>query len=299
MTNFSKEYLGILSTAAGAVLIGIAPILVRVSEVSPSITGFYRFLIASIVLFFYGLLSGLLKKYTYKDILILSLPGLFFGSDIALWHWSINETSIANASLFVNTAPIYVAVISFILFKEKLDKLFFFACTACLGGVVLILFEENINQSLFGDSLSLLAALFYSGYLITVKRYSNTYSTYEFMLFSALFGSIPLLLGGLIETGTKIPYTMSGISNLFFQGVFIQIAGQGLIIFGLSKIRVQFSSLILLVQPLTAAILAIYLFNEMLLIQQIIGAIILLIGIYLAGASEKKLKLNDRFNKNS
>ena len=107
------------------------------------------------------------------------------------------------------------------------------------------------------------------------------------------------MIGGLIETGTKIPYTMSGISNLFFQGVFIQIAGQGLIIFGLSKIRVQFSSLILLVQPLTAAILAIYLFNEMLLIQQIIGAIILLIGIYLAGTSEKKLKLNDRFNKNS
>lgn len=290
MANFNKEYLGILSTAAGAVLIGIAPILVRVSEVSPSITGFYRFLIASFVLFFYGLFSGLLKKYNAKDILILSLPGLFFGSDIALWHWSINETSIANASLFVNTAPIYVAAISFILFKEKLDNLFFFAGTACLGGVVLILFEDNINQSFFGDSLSLLAALFYSGYLITVKRNSNRYTTYEFMLFSALFGSMPLLIGGLIETGTKIPLTTSGISNLIFQGVFIQIAGQGLIIFGLSKIRVQFSSLILLIQPLTAAILAIYLFNEMLLIQQIIGAIILLIGIYLAGISEKKLK---------
>lgn len=290
MANFNKEYLGILSTAAGAVLIGIAPILVRVSEVSPSITGFYRFLIASFVLFFYGLFSGLLKKYNAKDILILSLPGLFFGSDIALWHWSINETSIANASLFVNTAPIYVAAISFILFKEKLDNLFFFAGTACLGGVALILFEDNVNQSFFGDSLSLLAALFYSGYLITVKRYSNRYTTYEFMLFSALFGSMPLLIGGLIETGTKIPLTTSGISNLIFQGVFIQIAGQGLIIFGLSKIRVQFSSLILLIQPLTAAILAIYLFNEMLLIQQIIGAIILLIGIYLAGISEKKLK---------
>ena len=108
------------------------------------------------------------------------------------------------------------------------------------------------------------------------------------LFFSALFGCIPLYLGSLLEIGHAFPETALGWSNILFQGLFIQIAGQGLIIYGLSLIRVQFSSLILLIQPLTAAFLAFLLFQEMFLIQQIFGAIILLIGIYLAGISDQK-----------
>ena len=152
----------------------------------------------------------------------------------------------------------------------------------------LILFEQNEYQTFSGDFLSLVAAVFYSGYLISVKKFSETYETFHLMFFSALFGCIPLYLGSLLEIGHAFPETALGWSNILFQGLFIQIAGQGLIIYGLSLIRVQFSSLILLIQPLTAAFLAFLLFQEMFLIQQIFGAIILLIGIYLAGISDQK-----------
>ena len=113
------------------------------------------------------------------------------------------------------------------------------------------------------------------------------------MFFSALFGCIPLLAGSFVETGALVPYSYNGWINLIFQGLFIQIAGQGSIIFGLSLLRVQFSSLILLLQPLTAALLAIMFFGEMFLNQQIFGAIILLVGIYLAGISDKKIRNKD------
>lgn len=293
MTTLSLRTIGILSTSIGAFLIGIAPILVRTSEVTPSLTGFYRFLIATFVLFLFGIIKKKFKNIKIKDIFYLSIPGLFFGTDITLWHWSINETSIANASLFVNTAPIYVAIISFFIFKEKLDLFFYFAGSFCLLGVFLILFEQNEFQSLKGDFLSLLAALFYSGYLISIKRFSKTYDIFLLMFFSALFGCIPLLAGSFVESGASVPYSYNGWINLIFQGLFIQIAGQGSIIFGLSLLRVQFSSLILLLQPLTAALLAIMFFGEMFLNQQIFGAIILLVGIYLAGISDKKIRNKD------
>ena len=270
MTNLNSRTIGILSTSIGAMLIGVAPILVRTSEITPSLTGFYRFLCATFILFVYGIAKNKFINLKYKDILILAIPGLFFGSDITLWHWSINQTSVANAALFVNTAPIYVAIVSYFLFKDKLDLFFYFAGFCCMGGV------------------SLVAAVFYSGYLISVKKFSETYETFHLMFFSALFGCIPLYLGSLLETGHAFPETALGWSNILFQGLFIQIAGQGLIIYGLSLIRVQFSSLILLIQPLTAAFLAFLLFQEMFLIQQIFGAIILLIGIYLAGISDQK-----------
>ena len=170
MTNLNSRTIGILSTSIGAMLIGVAPILVRTSEITPSLTGFYRFLFATFILFVYGIAKNKFINLKYKDILVLAIPGLFFGSDITLWHWSINQTSVANAALFVNTAPIYVAIISYFLFKDKLDLFFYFAGFCCLGGVFLILFEQNEYQTFTGDLLSLVAAVFYSGYLISVKK---------------------------------------------------------------------------------------------------------------------------------
>ena len=288
MKKLNSRTLGITSTSLGAILIGIAPILVRMSEITPSLTGFYRFLVATFILFVYGIVKNKFIKIKFKDVIFLAIPGLFFGIDITLWHWSIDQTSVANAALFVNTAPVYVAIISYFLFQDKLDLFFYFAGLCCLGGVFLILFEQNEHQTFTGDFLSLVAAVFYSGYLISIKKFSETYETFHLMFFSALFGCIPLYLGSLLEVGQSSPETVLGWSNILFQGFFIQIAGQGLIIYGLSLIRVQFSSLILLVQPLTAAFLAFLLFQEMFLMQQIFGAIILLIGIYLAGISDQK-----------
>ena len=78
------------------------------------------------------------------------------------------------------------------------------------------------------------------------------------------------------------------------RAIFVQILGQGLVIYGLSKIRPQLSSLLLLFQPITATILGAYFFSEMLLFGQLIGVIILLIGIYFAGLSERLREINEK-----
>ena len=117
MKKLNSRTLGITSTSFGAILIGIAPILVRTSEITPSLTGFYRFLVAAFILFVYGIVKNKFIKIKFKDVMFLAIPGLFFGIDITLWHWSIDQTSVANAALFVNTAPVYVAIISYFFFK--------------------------------------------------------------------------------------------------------------------------------------------------------------------------------------
>ena len=82
--------------------------------------------------------------------------------------------------------------------------------------------------------------------------------------------------------------------NFLGQAIFVQILGQGLVIYGLSKIRPQLSSLLLLFQPITATILGAYFFSEILLFVQLIGVIILLIGIYFAGLSERLREINEK-----
>jgi drug/metabolite transporter (DMT)-like permease len=290
--SVQNKYPFYLSTVIGAILIGLAPILMRYSEVSPSMTGFYRFFSAFLILLIYGAIKGK-KFFVNTNLYILALPGIFFGADIALWHTAIMITPVTNAALLVNTAPIYVGIISFLFFKERISKLFLISLILSFIGVSLIIlnlqnFDVFLGKNLRGDLLSLLAAIFYAGYLVSVRRLSSNLDTFQLMLYSALFGCIPLLALGFFETGIKFPISLQGAGNLLLQSTLVQIIGQGLVIYGLSQISAQFTSLILLLQVLTAAILSMFLFNELLLFQQILGGIILIIGIYIAGLNERK-----------
>lgn len=290
MTKKQLDFIPILATCIGGSLIGLAPVFVRTSEVGPSFTGFYRFLFATIIIFIFGIISKKLKFLSLKNTFLIGLPGLFFGTDIVLWHSSITYTSIAHATLFVNTAPLYVCLLGFLLFNEKLNKLFLISLIICFVGVF-VLITNNSNffgeSGSFGDSLSFLAAFFYACYLLSINRFSKTIDTFNLIFYSSLFACIPLGIGSLFELDKIFPDSIYGWLNFLGQAIFVQILGQGLVIYGLSKIRPQLSSLLLLFQPITATILGVYFFSETLLFGQVIGVIILLIGIYLAGLSEK------------
>ena len=102
-----------------------------------------------------------------------------------------------------------------------------------------------------------------------------------------MFACIPIGIGSLFEIDNPFPNSYLGWINFLSQAVFVQIMGQGLVLYGLSRIKPQISSLLLLFQPVSATILGIYFFSETLLIGQFIGVIILLVGIYFAGLSER------------
>ena len=138
MTTRKLNIIPIILTCIGGCLIGLAPIFVRFSEIGPSFTGFYRFLFATILIFFYGIFTNKIKVLTLKELLVISIPGLCFGTDIALWHSSIVFTSIAHATLFVNTAPLYVCILGFLIFKDKLNNLFLISLFISLMGVYVL-----------------------------------------------------------------------------------------------------------------------------------------------------------------
>ena len=159
--SVQNKYPFYLSTVIGAILIGLAPILMRYSEVSPSMTGFYRFFFAFLILLIYGAIKGK-KFFVNTNLYILALPGIFFGADIALWHTAIMITPVTNAALLVNTAPIYVGIISFLFFKERISKLFLISLILSFIGVSLIIlnlqnFDVFLGKNLRGDLLSFFA----------------------------------------------------------------------------------------------------------------------------------------------
>ena len=166
MENSKSIYTALVALFIGAALLGSSAIFVRFSETSPSLTAFYRALLALPFLYIWVLRTKSdlpLRAYLSKEnILIFSLAGVFFGTDMAIWNWAISFTSVAHATLMANTAPIFVTLISFFFLREKIKSSFFRALLLSFTGVGMVILSGSGSDSfrLLGDALGLAAATF-------------------------------------------------------------------------------------------------------------------------------------------
>jgi drug/metabolite transporter (DMT)-like permease len=231
--------------------------------------------------------STLEGHHSTQNILWLFIPGMFFAADIGFWHWSIRYTTIANATLFANFAPVYVTLAAVVIYKEKFSKNFLIALLiAIIGTVILMGTSANLSENyLKGDVLGMITAIFYAAYLISVGRLRSRFNTATVMFWSSLTAAVILLPVSIYSGDTLFPETQSGWFTVIALAWISHVAGQGLIVYALAHLSTAFSSLSLLVQPVCAALLAWFIFSESLTALQIMGGVIVLSGIYLARRS--------------
>ena len=151
-----------------------------------------------------------------------------------------------------------------------------------IGILGLIYFSNNYATGRFvGDILCLIAAFFYGVYLLIIAKLGKENSLniiFYTTLFCCLFSIIPMFIQG----GNMIPSTSFEWINLLLLAVLCQFGGQYLITHGIGKISASEGSVGLLMQPITATILAAFIFGEILNIIQILFVFVALFGIYLA-----------------
>lgn len=272
----------------GAVCIAFAPIFVRLSELGPLATAFYRVALALPVLWLLvGRDSGRtlpISGLRPRDWLYLSLAGVLFALDLMAWHFSIMLTSVANSTLLANFAPVFVTAGGWLLFKERPSATFLLALAlGILGAAILMGDSLQLDRAhLTGDALGLLTAVFYGGYILTVSRLRRRFSTVLIMAVSALVSTLLLFPVALYVETDILAVTAYGWAILLGLALISHAGGQGLITFSLAHLPVAFSSLTLLLQPVTAAMLAWWLLDEPLRAWQSIGALMVLGAIALA-----------------
>ena len=274
---------------AGAITIGFAPILVRLSQVGPSATAFWRVLLALPVLWLWMSLEPgdpvrARRPATWTDYRRLFISGVFFTGDLAIWHWSIKYTTVANATLLVNFAPVFVTLVSWLFLRQRISFIFLTGLVAALlGATILIGASLELNPQYFlGDFLALVAAAFYGGYQLSVKYLRREFSVATIMSWNGLIMCAILLPVTLISGEAFWPVNFQGWLVLLSLALLIHIGGQGLIAFALAHLPATFSSVSLLLQPVMAAIFAWLLLSELLDAQQIVGGVIVLAGILIA-----------------
>jgi drug/metabolite transporter (DMT)-like permease len=277
----------------GAVSIAFSPIFVRFSDVDPIITAFYRiFLSLPFFLFFSS--TKLIEKINFNvfknHFVLIFISGLFFALDLICWHWSIKLTTVSKATFLSNLAPIVVIMYALFFLKEKFSKFFVIAVLLSLSGMFLLLGESfQFNKTQFlGDLLGVLTALWYGSYIVTISQLRKKFNSTTIMFLSGSVSSALVLIAALLFEQNLIPQSVFTITVLFLLGFICQFMGQTFITYSLAYLPASLSSLSLLIQPVTATILAYLFFDEKLTLIQFMGSILILIGIYIARTKYEK-----------
>ena len=270
----------------GGAAIGGSPIFVRLSEVGPMATAFWRVALALIPIFIVSMLKkdAGQKPQSLFDYSMLILPGVMLSLDLAAWHLSITMTSVANATLLANLAPVFVTVIAFLFFKAQISRVFMLGLALALVGVVILKGGPAAlaDGDLRGDGLAMIAAFFYACYILALGRLRSRFDTMRIMLWSTASAAVCIFPVAFFFEGHMLPMTVYGWSMVFGLAFISHAGGQVAITYALAYLAPAFSSLTLLLQPVVAAILAWALLNEAIGTMQALGGAVVLAGIMVA-----------------
>ena len=286
----SRRGIAVAALLVGAAAIGASALFVKVSETGPVATAFWRVALALPFLWTWSVIGsrgGHVAGFAAERRLIIA-AGLFFAGDLALWHWSIMLTSVANATLLANLAPIFVALAVWLLYGTRPTPLFLAGLAAALVGVAVLLggdFRAG-GGAVLGDILGVATAMFYGAYQLTVTRARSRASTSVIMAWSGLITAVVLLPLALVSGEPLFPHSTAGWAKLVGLALISQVAGQSLIAYAMAHLPATFSSVGLLAQPVIAAALAWVLLGETLGWIEIAGAIVVLAGIRVVHQAE-------------
>ncbi|HEY8919149.1 MAG TPA: DMT family transporter [Chitinophaga sp.] len=260
-------------------------IFVRLSTLPPIHTGFYRVLFSVFIL--YPFVKSKLRQLDVKTMATIIIAGVFLALDLILWNISFHLTSVANANLFANLVPFTMIPVAYFVFKERLQPRFFLGVAITLAGIFLLV-SGKINPTFSnyqGDLLAFATSVFYALFLLTVYTIRDKVDALTIMFISA-FGSLPVLFGAMVwREGFYVPQTFTDLYPLICLAVLSQILGQGLLSYCMGKLPVAVASLVVLTQPLVAAVYAYILFHERLSFLEMAGMLVALTGIFFAKRS--------------
>ncbi len=219
-----------------------------------------------------------------RDHLFLLLPGVFLAVDLAAWHISLHMTSVANATLLANLAPVFVTLGSWLIFRTRITPVFLTGLTLALLGVVVLKGGPAAigGGQLAGDATAVVAAIFYACYMLSLGHVRARFSTLRIMVWTTLSAAVCMLPLAFFFEGGMVPATLFGWAMVLGLAFISHVGGQGLVTYALAYLPTAFSSLTLLLQPVVAAILAWLLLSEPVGMMQAVGGAIVLLGILVA-----------------
>lgn len=243
---------------------------------------FYRFIFASILLAIFMIIKKDSFYLKFKEIILLALLGLLFGiSAISLFNsFLYMDAGLASTVLFIY--PIFVAIIMALFFKEKNSIITILSIIFAFLGVVLLYESDGANVSNFGIFLVIVSSLCYAIYIVIINQYLKM-SALKVTFYSMLFCTITILIHSFFDSSLNIMPLVN--FNMWFYTIFLALVPTIISLLFLIKaiqlIGSTSASILGALEPLTAVLIGVYVFNEKITFWLVIGIVFILFGVLL------------------
>ena len=284
---------------AGAVaVVSTASILIRLAQAE----GASSLTIAAVRL---GLAAAILAPFAWlkagREIMLLGrrelglclLSGMFLAMHFWTWISSLEYTSVASSAALVTTNPLWVGLASAVLLRERPVPAALAGIALTVAGSVLIFAADSggsegaATNPLLGNALALIGAISASGYLLVGRalrtRISLTAYVWLAYTVAAMLLGVALAAGG--TSLSALPAPAWGLMVLLAIGP--QLVGHTAFNWAVRRLTATFVAIAILGEPVGAALLAWFFFEEGFTTLQLAGFVILLAGIFVAARGEK------------
>jgi drug/metabolite transporter (DMT)-like permease len=278
----------VLAGALGALVIAFSGILVRLAEVSPATAAFFRCAYALPVL---GLLAWIERRRygprPRRQRLLALGAGFFLAADLVFWHYSIGAVGAGLATVLGNVQVVVVGVLAWVALGERPENRALAAVPIVLMGVVLI--SGVVGAGAYGDDpllgvvYGLLTALTYALFLLILREGNTGLRRPAGPLFDAtLTGAIFSGIAGVAIGDLDLVPGLEAQAWLALLALSSQVLGWLLISLSLPRLPAVLTSILLMLQPVSAVFLAAVLLSEAPSAVQLSGVAIVLAGVALA-----------------
>ena len=268
----------------GALAMGASPTFVRLADVGPFASAFWRVALALPALYAWMRIADakLVAPRRFAPATLLS--GLAFAGDLFFWHLSIVNTNVANATFFATCAPIWVVAFGWLLLGERASARTLAGLALCVvGGAALLAQSLEIRPAgAIGDVYGVATGVFFGLYFLTVKAARRVSSAARVTFEATVITAALLLVVALGLEPRVLPHSARGVAALLAMAWISHAGGQGLLAVALGRLPAAFSSLVIFLEAIAAAGFAWAFLGEPVSLVQAFGGVAILAGIYVA-----------------
>jgi drug/metabolite transporter (DMT)-like permease len=237
-----------------------------------------------------------IKRFTRTEFLLGLLSGIFLAAHFAAWITSLEYTSVASSVVFVGTGPLWIALLSPMLLKEKISKKAWLGLALALAGGTIIGLSDACTWAgglscpamddflqggaMWGNFLALMGAWAVTGYLIIGRklRAETALVPYIFLVYG--MSAAVLLIVAVVSGNSLFGYESKTYGWIFLLAAIPQLIGHTTYNWALKYLTAALVAVTVLGEPIGSATLAFFLLNETPPLMTICGGILILIGIY-------------------
>ena len=277
----------------GVISISLSAIFVKLAEAESGVIAFYRMLFSVLIMspLFFLKYKHELKSLNKKDWLFTSVAGIFLAFHFILWFESLIYTSVASSTVLVTLQPIFALAGTYLFFKEKISIKAIIATVVAISGSVLIAWGDFrvSGDAFYGDVLALIACALITGYFLFGQEVRKRLSliTYTMVVYSV--STIVLFLYVIVVDQSFGPYDSNEWVLFLLLAIVPNLLGHNLFNWAIKYVSTNIISISILFEPIGATILAFIIFGEYLTYTQVLGGIVVIVGITAFLVDSKKI----------